>query len=99
MKTSDQHSPGAENRTLTERRVRDVRSRWFLPALGVASCGVFASLLYLTRYWNFFYDEWDVVSWFRPWRLEILFWPHNEHWSTIPTFIWKCLFVVFGLSS
>src|SRR5205823_333842 len=60
---------------------------------------VIASLLFLTRYWNFFYDEWDFVSWYRPSQSTSIWTPHNEHWSTIPILVWKGLFAVFGLSS
>jgi hypothetical protein len=63
-------------------------------------CSVtFIGLVYLTSYKNFFYDEWDFVTAFRPSQSTSILFPHNEHWSTIPILIWKVLFVVFGLRS
>jgi hypothetical protein len=53
--------------------------------------------LYFTSYQNFYYDEWDFVTAFRPSQATPLLFPHNEHWSTIPILIWKVLFVVVGL--
>jgi len=60
---------------------------------------VFVGLLYLTGYKNFFYDEWDFVTQDRPWDLNLLLLPHNEHWSTIPILVWKLLFVSIGIRS
>jgi hypothetical protein len=48
---------------------------------------------------NFYYDEWNTIVGRRAWDLNVLLWPHNEHWSTIQILIWKSLFVVFGISS
>jgi hypothetical protein len=59
----------------------------------------FAGVLYLTRYMNFFYDEWDFVTGYRPGQTTSILLPHNEHWSTIPILIWKLLFAVVGLKS
>jgi hypothetical protein len=59
----------------------------------------FFGVLYLTRYMNFFYDEWDFVTGYRPGQSISILFPHNEHWSTIPILIWKLLFAVFGLRS
>jgi hypothetical protein len=77
--------------------VGDVRSRWVLPALIAASIATFIGVMYLTSYKNFFYDEWDFVSAYRPQQETSILIPHNEHWSTIPILIWKVLFVLFGL--
>ena len=46
---------------------------------------------------NFFYDEWDFVTAYRPGQSVSILFPHNEHWSTIPILIWKLLFAMFGL--
>jgi hypothetical protein len=48
---------------------------------------------------NFFYDEWDFVTGYRPGQATSILFPHNEHWSTIPILIWKLLFVLVGLRS
>jgi hypothetical protein len=58
---------------------------------------VFVVVLYLTSYKNFYYDEWDFVTAYRPLQSTSILLPHNEHWSTIPILIWKLLFVLFGL--
>ena len=81
------------------RRVRDVRSPWLWVVLLILSGLTFAILLYVTSYMNFFYDEWDFISWFRPPQSTPIWVPHNEHWSTIPILVWKFLFIVAGIRS
>jgi hypothetical protein len=81
----------------TTPRVGDVRSRALLPVLLAVSALVFAGVLYLTRYKNFYYDEWDFASQYRPSQSTSIWLPHNEHWSTIPILLWKLLFLVFGI--
>ena len=49
--------------------VGDPRSPALFWVLIGLSAGVFTSLLYLTAYKNFFYDEWDFVTKERPWDL------------------------------
>lgn len=80
-------------------RVGDVRSPRLFPVLIGLSLLVAASLLYVTRYMNFFWDEWDFISYDRSWNVNLLLLPHNEHWSTIPILVWKLLFVVVGIRS
>jgi len=60
----------------------------------------FLLLLYLTRAQWFFDDEWEVIAnrGFAGHPLN-LFFPHNEHWSTIPILIYRGLFALFGLHS
>jgi hypothetical protein len=80
-------------------RVGDVRSPALLPVLLAFSALVFAGILYLTSYKNFYYDEWDFISQYRPGQSTSIWLGHNEHWSTIPILLWKLLFVVVGLKS
>ncbi|MFI5283092.1 MAG: hypothetical protein ACHQ0J_08180 [Candidatus Dormibacterales bacterium] len=80
-------------------RVGDVSSPWLFRALVVTSALAFAAILYVTSYVNFFFDEWELIEYDRPWNLTVLLLPHNEHWYTIPIFIWKLLFVVVGIRS
>ena len=80
-------------------RVGDIRSPALLPVLVALSLLVFAGIVYLTSYKNFYYDEWDFVSQYRPSQSTSIWLPHNEHWSTLPILLWKLLFAVFGLSS
>src|SRR5258708_15373357 len=75
----------------TRLRVGDVRSPALLPVLVALSAVVFVVVLYLTRYKNFYYDEWDYVSQYRPSQSTSIWLPHNEHWSTLPILLWKLL--------
>jgi hypothetical protein len=77
--------------------VGDFRAPWVFPVLGALALAVFVVVLYLTSYKNFYYDEWDFVTAYRPLQSTSILLPHNEHWSTIPILIWKLLFVLFGL--
>src|SRR5260370_11702492 len=79
--------------------VGDPRSPSLFWVLSGLSSGVFTSLLYLTAYKNFFYDEWDFVTEERPWDLNQMLLAANEHWSTITIFVWKLLFVSVGIRS
>lgn len=81
------------------RTVGEVRSRWLLAVLIAASALVFVAVLYLTRYRNFFYDEWAWVVSRRAWDFNALILPHWNHWSTIPVLLWKVLFVTVGIRS
>lgn len=64
--------------------------------IGLAAL-TFGVVVYLTSYKNFFYDEWDFVTAYRPRQATSILLPHNEHWSTLPILLWKLLFAVFGL--
>jgi len=79
--------------------VGDVRSKWLFPALVALSIVVFAWVLYLTGYKNFYYDEWDFITQYRPSQSTSILLPHNEHWATIPILLWKLLFFLFGIRS
>lgn len=78
--------------------LESVRARWSFFVLAGAALVALVALLYLNSYKNFYYDEWDFISAYRPGQTDtsILF-PHGEHWSTIPILIWKGLFVLFGI--
>lgn len=79
-------------------RVEDVRSAWLFPALAASCVVVAAGLLYLNSYKNFYFDEWDFITAYRPGQSSTsIFFPHGEHWSTIPILIWKALFLVVGI--
>jgi len=58
-----------------------------------------AYILYLARHLNFFYDEWNFIFDRRGWSFNILFAPHNQHWSTVPVLMYKVLFDLVGLRS
>jgi len=93
-------SPVAEAsvpRAREHRRVGDVSAKWAVPVLAGLATLTFAGVLYLTSYKNFYYDEWDFVSTFRPSQSTSILFPHVEHWSTVPILLWKLLFILFGL--
>lgn len=80
-------------------RVGDVRAPGLFWALVGSALIVCLAILFITSYMNFFWDEWDFISYDRAWSMNVLFLPHNEHWSTIPILVWKLLFVLVGLRS
>ena len=70
-------------------------------ASGLLVLALVGSAVYLliasTRLW-FWLDEWDFLA-NRGIRLgnQGLFFPHNEHWSTIPIIVWRTIFNVVGV--
>jgi hypothetical protein len=78
-------------------RIGDIRSPWFFRCLLALGALTLLGLVYLTSYKNFFYDEWDFVTAYRPGQSTSILFPHNEHWSTIPILLWEPLLAVFGL--
>ena len=78
-------------------QLSDVHSPWLFRVLVAVSVLAWAGVVYATSYRNFFYDEWDFVTAYRPSQSTSILLPHNEHWSTIPILIYKGLFAVFGL--
>jgi hypothetical protein len=51
----------------------------------------------------FFGDEWDFLVrrglFFAPSSHRGIWFPHNEHWSTLPILLWRAIYSVFHLSS
>jgi hypothetical protein len=58
----------------------------------------FVVLLYLGRNGTFYHDEWTFIGQ-RGGTLTDWFGPHNEHWSTVPFFIYRVLLLTVGLTS
>jgi hypothetical protein len=58
----------------------------------------FAVLLYLGRNGTFYHDEWTFIGQ-RGGTLNDWFGPHNEHWSTVPFFVYRVLLLTVGLAS
>ena len=75
------------------------------PAL-LHACTLLASLAFWSwtdrRLW-FFGDEWDFLVRrglsFPPGSPRSIWYPHNEHWSTLPILLWRALYSIFHLSS
>jgi hypothetical protein len=65
--------------------------------------GAFAFWAWLDRGLWFFGDEWDFLVTrglrYGPTNPESIWYPHNEHWSTLPVLLWRGLFSVFHLST
>jgi hypothetical protein len=55
-------------------------------------------LIAVNRHGWFILDEWEmIVRSTHPLSLHILFYPHNEHWSTLPVLEYRLLLSIFGL--
>lgn len=76
-----------------------VRVPYAVPAAAAMCVGAFGLILYLARRFDFYYDEWDFVLGAPHWTLRDYFVPHNEHWSTLPSVIYKALFLTVGAHS
>jgi hypothetical protein len=65
-------------------------------AAGLTASGLFI-LIGFTKLW-FTFDDWDFVA-HRGIRLGSggIFYPHNEHWTTIPILVWRAIFAVVGV--
>jgi hypothetical protein len=70
-----------------------------VPVLVSAAASVTALLLYLTRRFDFFSDEWTFLLAAPNWGLKSFFEPHNEHWVTVLMAWYQAVFVVFGARS
>ena len=53
--------------------------RWPLAVLGLAMLAAAALLLYLTRGFTFYYDEWNFLINRQEFTADALLLPHNEH--------------------
>lgn len=76
--------------------INRVRIRWALPLVLVAAAVATLGLLYLTRRFDFYYDEWDYIVGPSHPTLGDYFRPHNEHWSTLLMVWYKAVFSIFG---
>ena len=72
-------------------------------AHGATLLGAFAFWVWLDRGLWFFGDEWDFLVRrglsYPPASHRSIWFPHNEHWSTLPILLWRGLYNVFHLSS
>lgn len=65
-------------------------------AAAVASAGL---VLFLTRRFTWYWDEWTIITGLPQWTVRDYFLPHNEHWSTIPYLVYDLLLHTVGLRS
>ncbi|MGC8626281.1 MAG: hypothetical protein ACP5VR_01800 [Acidimicrobiales bacterium] len=65
--------------------------------------GTFAFWAVMDRHLWFFGDEWSFLVrrglWHWPGSKLGIWFPHNEHWSTLPILLWRGLYNVFHLST
>jgi hypothetical protein len=65
--------------------------------------GAFAFWAWLDRGLWFFGDEWNFLVgrglFHAPTNPESIWFPHNEHWSTLPVLLWRALYNVFHFST
>jgi hypothetical protein len=66
-------------------------------ALALVLAGSVLALMVAGRDTTFFFDDWDFVTQRRDWNLHVLLFPHNEHLSAVPVFVYKVLFETVGL--
>lgn len=76
--------------------IDQVRVPAALPLVVGAGALVTALLLFLTRKFDFFSDEWTFVLSAPGWTLKSYFQPHSEHWVTLLMVWYKLVFSVFG---
>ena len=88
----------AENAPLSERS-----ARWAERAHWVTLAAAFAFWAWVDRKLWFFGDEWDFLVRrglsFPPTSSRSIWFPHNEHWSTLPVLLWRGLYHFVHLSS
>ena len=65
--------------------------------LGAALVGFGLLLMYLSRHFGFFQDEYAFILTRRGWNADAFLLPHNGHLSVVPVAIYKLLFVTVGL--
>ena len=67
----------------------------------VVAGGVLSGLLmlWLTRRYDFYFDEWSYVLYVRNFSVGDYFVPHNEHWATIPALTYRLLLLLFSARS
>ena len=65
--------------------------------------GSFGFWAYLDRHLWFFGDDWQFLVarglWYGPTNPRSIWYPHFEHWSTLPVLLWRGLYNVFHLST
>src|SRR6185295_16411103 len=83
---------------------RGQRPGWqlvWLAAVALAAAALVSGLaiLWLSRDFNFYFDEWSFIFSAPDWQLISYFQPHNEHPSMLPRLIYAVLLNTVGLRS
>jgi hypothetical protein len=103
-------APGSEETAPHLPLPRHGHSRARRPRPDAATAVHLASLVGAIAFWTwldrglwFFGDEWDFLITrglrYGPTNPKSIWFPHNEHWSTLPVVLWRGLFNVFHLGS
>jgi hypothetical protein len=89
--------PDPDTRSPLRWRTREVAGPVVLGVHILTLVGGVGFLLWLNRRLWFFGDDWDFITdrGLTNARYK-LFYPHNEHWSTLPILLWRALFVIDG---
>jgi hypothetical protein len=76
---------------------RRLRARWPLAVLALAMVAAAGLLLYLTRGFTFYYDEWNFLINRQEFTADALLRPHNEHNVMVAVLLFKGLWELVGL--
>ena len=79
---------------MTLGRLRIPRARL---VLAIASAAAAIAILWLSRAYTFYFDEWDFIQSAPGWALSSYFEPHNEHPTILPHLIYAALLNTVGL--
>jgi hypothetical protein len=77
----------------------DARVPRALPIVVAAALVVCAVILWLTRTFTFYFDEWTFISTAPDWTLATFFKPHNEHPAILFRLVYSALLNTVGLRS
>src|SRR5580658_4804361 len=93
---SSRHSNATRDRAEVGKLAPLTRGTRPIHFLTLVSAGVFL-IVEASRNW-FFLDEWDFLA-YRGVHLgrRGIFYPHNEHWVTIPLLVWRGIFNIVGV--
>ena len=81
---------------MTAAGVRVPRARWIVLAAGVL---LFAVLLWFTRTFTYYFDEWTFIATSPDWTFQTYFQPHNEHPVMLLRLTYTILLNTAGLRS
>lgn len=79
---------------MTAAGVRVPHARWIVVGLALAGCAV---LLWATRNFVFYFDEWSFILTAPDWTLATYFEPHNEHPSMLLRVVYAALLNTVGM--
>jgi hypothetical protein len=104
--TCDGGAGGAQGSPPPQPRPRLVATKAGKWPASLHACTLLASLAFWSwtdRALWFFGDEWDFLVRrglsFPPGSPRSIWYPHNEHWSTLPILLWRALYSIFHLNS